>query len=139
MKDLILPRTDLMHSIIQMMTPLASTLLTGEEATDEKTWQFEYPQIIVQMPLKRDTPLYKQVETGTYSVHIDFYWDYDRRGDFMDAMDKAEILLPHLKLTQYSCYYQQGSMVSPQPQVDTTTSTKLVHGVINVDFLINEM
>ncbi len=139
MKDLILPRTDLMHSIIQMMTPLAPTLLTGEEATDEKTWQFEYPQIIVQMPLKRDTPLYKQVETGTYSVHIDFYWDYDRRGDFMDAMDKAEILLPHLKLTQYSCDYQQGSMVSPQPQVDTTTSTKLIHGVINADFLINEM
>lgn len=134
-----LPRTDLIQSVMALLAPLAPTVLTGDEAMDKKTWQFEYPQIIVQMPLKRDTPQYKLVQTGTYSVQIDFYWNADQKGSFMDALDKAEILLPHLKLKKYSCDYQSGSLVSPQPQVDTTTSMKLLHGVIAADFLINEI
>ena len=76
--------------------------------------------------------------TALYTQQIDLYWSADQMGSLMDTLDRLEILLPHLKLTKYPCEYQTDSLISPQPQVDTTTSTKLIHGVVRADFLITE-
>ena len=92
----------------------------------------------MQIPWRVEQSRYKLVTTGVYTQQIDLYWNADEVGSLMDTLDKLEILLPHLKLTQYPCEYQADSLVSPQPQVDTTTSTKLIHGVIRADFLITE-
>lgn len=136
--DILLPRTDLLSSVVKLVEPFATTVLTGDEANNPDTFQLEYPQIIVQIPWRVDTSRYKLLTTATYTQQIDLYWSADEMGSMMDTLDKIEILLPHLKLTKYECEYQADSMVSPQPQVDTTTSEKLIHGVIRVDFLITE-
>lgn len=127
-----------MQCVIKMVEPFATTVLTGDEANDPETFQLDYPQIIVQIPWKVDSSRYKLLTTSLYTLQIDFYWDADHLGSLMDTLDKVEILLPHLKLKEYSCEYQADSMISPQPQVDTTTSTKLIHGVVRADFLITE-
>lgn len=136
--DILLPRTDLLSSVINMVKPFATTVLTGDEANDPETFQLEYPQIIAQIPWRVESSRYKLLTTATYTQQIDLYWKADEMGSLMDTLDKIEILLSHLKLTKYECEYQADSMVSPQPQVDTTTSEKLVHGVVRADFLITE-
>lgn len=128
----------MLQSVIKLVSPYATTVLTGDEANDPNTFQLEYPQIIVQIPWRVEQSRYKLVTTGVYTQQIDLYWNADEVGSLMDTLDKLEILLPHLKLTQYPCEYQTDSLISPQPQVDTTTSTKLIHGVIRADFLITE-
>lgn len=128
----------MLQSVIKLVSPYATTVLTGDEANDPNTFQLEYPQIIVQIPWRVEQSRYKLITTGVYTQQIDLYWNADEMGSLMDTLDKLEILLPHLKLTQYPCEYQTDSLVSPQPQVDTTTSTKLIHGVIRADFLITE-
>ena len=128
----------MLQSVIKLVSPYATTVLTGDEANDPNTFQLEYPQIIVQIPWRVEQSRYKLVTTGVYTQQIDLYWNADEVGSLMDALDKLEILLPHLKLTQYPCEYQTDSLVSPQPQVDTTTSTKLIHGVVRADFFITE-
>lgn len=136
--DILLPRTDLLSSVVNMVKPFATTVLTGDEANNPETFQLEYPQIIVQIPWRVESSRYKLLTTATYTQQIDLYWNADEMGSLMDALDKIEILLPHLKLTKYECKYQADSLVSPQPQVDTTTSEKLIHGVIRADFFITE-
>lgn len=126
----------MLQSVIKLVSPYATTVLTGDEANDPNTFQLEYPQIIVQIPWRVEQSRYKLVTTGVYTQQIDLYWNADEMGSLMDTLDKLEILLPHLKLTQYQCEYQADSLVSPQPQVDTTTSTKLIHGVVRADFFI---
>lgn len=140
MKDLLLPRTDMLSSVIKMVKPFArgGTVLTGDEANDPSTFQLTYPQIIVQIPWRVEQKRYKLLTTGVYTQEIDLYWEADELGSLMDALDALEILLPHLQLTKYSCEYQADSLISPQPQVDTTTSTKLIHGTVRADFLITE-
>lgn len=128
----------MLQSVIKLVSPYATTVLTGDEANDPNTFQLEYPQIIVQIPWRVEQSRYKLVTTGVYTQQIDLYWNADEMGSLMDTLDKLEILLPHLKLTQYPCEYQTDSLVSPQPQVDTTTSTKLIHGVVRADFFITE-
>lgn len=128
----------MLQSVIKLVSPYATTILTGDEANDPNTFQLEYPQIIVQIPWRVEQSRYKLVTTGVYTQQIDLYWNADEMGSLMDTLDKLEILLPHLKLTQYPCEYQADSLVSPQPQVDTTTSTKLIHGVVRADFFITE-
>ena len=128
----------MLQSVIQLVSPYATTVLTGDEANDPNTFQLEYPQIIVQIPWRVEQSRYKLVTTGVYTQQIDLYWNADEVGSLMDTLDKLEILLPHLKLTQYPCEYQTDSLISPQPQVDTTTSTKLIHGVVRADFFITE-
>ena len=128
----------MLQSVIKLVSPYATTVLTGDEANDPNTFQLEYPQIIVQIPWRVEQSRYKLVTTGIYTQQIDLYWNADEVGSLMDTLDKLEILLPHLKLTQYPCEYQTDSLISPQPQVDTTTSTKLIHGVIRADFFITE-
>lgn len=128
----------MLQSVIKLVGPYATTVLTGDEANDPNTFQLEYPQIIVQIPLRVEQSRYKLVTTGVYTQQIDLYWNADEMGSLMDTLDKLEILLPHLKLTQYPCEYQADSLVSSQPQVDTTTSTKLIHGVVRADFFITE-
>ena len=128
----------MLQSVIKLVSPYATTVLTGDEANDPNTFQLEYPQIIVQIPWRVEQSRYKLVTTGIYTQQIDLYWNADEMGSLMDTLDKLEILLPHLKLTQYPCEYQTDSLVSPQPQVDTTTSTKLIHGVVRADFFITE-
>lgn len=128
----------MLQSVIKLVSPYATTVLTGDEANDPNTFQLEYPQIIVQIPWRVEQSRYKLVTTGIYTQQIDLYWNADEMGSLMDTLDKLEILLPHLKLTQYPCEYQTDSLISPQPQVDTTTSTKLIHGVIRADFFITE-
>lgn len=138
MDDLLLPRTDMLQSVINLVIDYATTVLTGDEANDPDTFQLKYPQIIVQIPWRSEQTRYKLVTTGLYTQQIDLYWEADEMGSLMDTLDKLEILLPHLKLSKYQCEYQADSLISPQPQVDTTTSTKLIHGVIRADFLITE-
>lgn len=138
MDDLLLPRTDMLQSVINLVSDYATTVLTGDEANDPDTFQLKYPQIIVQIPWRSEQTRYKLVTTGLYTQQIDLYWEADEMGSLMDTLDKLEILLPHLKLSKYQCEYQADSLISPQPQVDTTTSTKLIHGVIRADFLITE-
>lgn len=138
MDDLLLPRTDMLQSVINLVSDYATTVLTGDEANDPDTFQLKYPQIIVQIPWRSEQTRYKLVTTGLYTQQIDLYWEVDEMGSLMDTLDKLEILLPHLKLSKYQCEYQADSLISPQPQVDTTTSTKLIHGVIRADFLITE-
>ncbi|MCR5524679.1 MAG: hypothetical protein K6F18_03335 [Lactobacillus sp.] len=128
----------MLQSVIKLVSPYATTVLTGDEANDPNTFQLEYPQIIVQIPWRVEQSRYKLVTTGIYTQQIDLYWNADEMGSLMDTLDKLEILLPHLKLTQYPCEYQTDSLISPQPQVDTTTSTKLIHGVVRADFFITE-
>lgn len=128
----------MLQSVIKLVSPYATTVLTGDEANDPNTFQLEYPQIIVQIPWRVEQSRYKLVTTGVYTQSIDLYWNADEMGSLMDTLDKLEILLPHLKLTQYPCEYQTDSLISPQPQVDTTTSTKLIHGVVRADFFITE-
>ena len=128
----------MLQSVIKLVSPYATTVLTGDEANDPNTFQLEYPQIIVQIPWRVEQSRYKLVTTGVYTQQIDLYWNADEVGSLMDTLDKLEILLPHLKLTQYPCEYQTDSLISPQPQVDTTTSTKLIHGIVRADFLITE-
>lgn len=128
----------MLQSVIKLVSPYATTVLTGDEANDPNTFQLEYPQIIVQIPWRVEQSRYKLVTTGIYTQQIDLYWNADEVGSLMDTLDKLEILLPHLKLTQYPCEYQTDSLISPQPQVDTTTSTKLIHGVVRADFFITE-
>lgn len=128
----------MLQSVIKLVSPYATTVLTGNEANDPNTFQLEYPQIIVQIPWRVEQSRYKLVTTGVYTQQIDLYWNADEVGSLMDTLDKLEILLPHLKLTQYPCEYQTDSLISPQPQVDTTTSTKLIHGVVRADFFITE-
>lgn len=128
----------MLQSVIKLVSPYATTVLTGDEANDPNTFQLEYPQIIVQIPWRVEQSRYKLVTTGVYTQQIDLYWNADEVGSLMDTLDKLEILLPHLKLTQYQCEYQTDSLISPQPQVDTTTSTKLIHGVVRADFFITE-
>lgn len=128
----------MLQSVIKLVSPYATTVLTGDEANDPNTFQLEYPQIIVQIPWRVEQSRYKLVTTGIYTQQIDLYWNADEMGSLMDTLDKLEILLPHLKLTQYPCEYQTDSLISPQTQVDTTTSTKLIHGVVRADFLITE-
>lgn len=128
----------MLQSVIKLVSPYATTVLTGDEANDPNTFQLEYPQIIVQIPWRVEQSRYKLVTTGVYTQQIDLYWNADEMGSLMDTLDKLEILLPHLKLTQYPCEYQTDSLISPQPQVDTTTSTKLIHGVVRADFFITE-
>lgn len=138
MDNLLLPRTDMLQSVINLVSDYATTVLTGDEANDPDTFQLKYPQIIVQIPWRSEQTRYKLVTTGLYTQQIDLYWEADEMGSLMDTLDKLEILLPHLKLSKYQCEYQADSLISPQPQVDTTTSTKLIHGVIRADFLITE-
>lgn len=138
MDDLLLPRTDMLQSVINLVSDYATTVLTGDEANDPDTFQLKYPQIIVQIPWRSEQTRYKLVTTGLYTQQIDLYWETDEMGSLMDTLDKLEILLPHLKLSKYQCEYQADSLISPQPQVDTTTSTKLIHGVVRADFLITE-
>lgn len=138
MDDLLLPRTDMLQSVINLVSDYATTVLTGDEANDPDTFQLKYPQIIVQIPWRSEQTRYKLVTTGLYTQQIDLYWEADEMGSLMDTLDKLEIILPHLKLSKYQCEYQADSLISPQPQVDTTTSTKLIHGVIRADFLITE-
>ena len=138
MDDLLLPRTDMLQSVINLVSDYATIVLTGDEANDPDTFQLKYPQIIVQIPWRSEQTRYKLVTTGLYTQQIDLYWEADEMGSLMDTLDKLEILLPHLKLSKYQCEYQVDSLISPQPQVDTTTSTKLIHGVIRADFLITE-
>lgn len=138
MDDLLLPRTDMLQSVINLVSDYATIVLTGDEANDPDTFQLKYPQIIVQIPWRSEQTRYKLVTTGLYTQQIDLYWEADEMGSLMDTLDKLEILLPHLKLSKYQCEYQADSLISPQPQVDTTTSTKLIHGVIRADFLITE-
>lgn len=138
MDDLLLPRTDMLQSVINLVSDYATTVLTGDEANDPDTFQLKYPQIIVQIPWRSEQTRYKLVTTGLYTQQIDLYWEADEMGSLMDTLDKLEILLPHLKLSKYQCEYQADSLISPQPQVDTTTSTKLIHGVIRADFFITE-
>lgn len=138
MDDLLLPRTDMLQSVINLVSDYATTVLTGDEANDPDTFQLKYPQIIVQIPWRSEQTRYKLVTTGLYTQQIDLYWEADEMGSLMDTLDKLEILLPHLKLSKYQCEYQADSLISPQPQVDTTTSTKLIHGVVRADFLITE-
>ena len=128
----------MLQSVIKLVSPYATTVLTGDEANDPNTFQLEYPQIIVQIPWRVEQSRYKLVTTGVYTQQIDLYWNADEMGSLMDTLDKLEILLPHLKLTQYPCEYQTDSLISPQTQVDTTTSTKLIHGVVRADFFITE-
>lgn len=128
----------MLQSVIKLVSPYAITVLTGDEANDPNTFQLEYPQIIVQIPWRVEQSRYKLVTTGVYTQQIDLYWNADEVGSLMDTLDKLEILLPHLKLTQYQCEYQTDSLISPQPQVDTTTSAKLIHGVVRADFFITE-
>lgn len=128
----------MLQSVIKLVSPYATTVLTGDEANDPNTFQLEYPQIIVQIPWRVEQSRYKLMTTGVYTQQIDLYWNADEMGSLMDTLDKLEILLPHLKLTQYPCEYQTDSLISPQPQVDTTTSTKLIHGVVRADFFITE-
>lgn len=128
----------MLQSVIKLVSPYATTVLTGDEANDPNTFQLEYPQIIVQIPWRVEQSRYKLVTTGVYTQQIDLYWNADEVGSLMDTLDKLEILLPHLKLTQYPCEYQTDSLISPQPQVDTTTSAKLIHGVVRADFFITE-
>ncbi len=128
----------MLQSVIKLVSPYATTVLTGDEANDPNTFQLEYPQIIVQIPWRVEQSRYKLVTTGIYTQQIDLYWNADEVGSLMDTLDKLEILLPHLRLTQYPCEYQTDSLISPQPQVDTTTSTKLIHGVVRADFFITE-
>ncbi|MBD7894552.1 hypothetical protein H9564_02245 [Limosilactobacillus sp. Sa3CUN2] len=128
----------MLQSVIKLVSPYATTVLTGDEANNPNTFQLEYPQIIVQIPWRVEQSRYKLVTTGVYTQQIDLYWNADEVGSLMDTLDKLEILLPHLKLTQYPCEYQTDSLISPQPQVDTTTSTKLIHGVVRADFFITE-
>lgn len=128
----------MLQSVIKLVSPYATTVLTGDEANNPNTFQLEYPQIIVQIPWRVEQSRYKLVTTGIYTQQIDLYWNADEMGSLMDTLDKLEILLPHLKLTQYPCEYQTDSLISPQPQVDTTTSTKLIHGVVRADFFITE-
>ena len=128
----------MLQSVIKLVSPYATTVLTGDEANDPDTFQLKYPQIIVQIPWRSEQTRYKLVTTGLYTQQIDLYWEADEMGSLMDTLDKLEILLPHLKLSKYQCEYQADSLISPQPQVDTTTSTKLIHGVIRADFLITE-
>lgn len=138
MDDLLLPRTDMLQSVINLVSDYATIVLTGDEANDPDTFQLKYPQIIVQIPWRSEQTRYKLVTTGLYTQQIDLYWEADEMGSLMDTLDKLEIILPHLKLSKYQCEYQADSLISPQPQVDTTTSTKLIHGVIRADFLITE-
>ena len=126
----------MLQSVIKLVSPYATTILTGDEANDPNTFQLKYPQIIVQIPWRVEQSRYKLMTTGVYTQQIDLYWNADEMGSLMDTLDKLEILLPHLKLTQYPCEYQTDSLISPQPQVDTTTSTKLIHGVVRADFFI---
>lgn len=128
----------MLQSVIKLVSPYATTVLTGDEANDPNTFQLEYPQIILQIPWRVEQSRYKLMTTGVYTQQIDLYWNADEMGSLMDTLDKLEILLPHLKLTQYPCEYQTDSLISPQPQVDTTTSTKLIHGVVRADFFITE-
>lgn len=128
----------MLQSVIKLVSPYATTILTGDEANNPNTFQLEYPQIIVQIPWRVEQSRYKLMTTGVYTQQIDLYWNADEMGSLMDTLDKLEILLPHLKLTQYPCEYQTDSLISPQPQVDTTTSTKLIHGVVRADFFITE-
>lgn len=128
----------MLQSVIKLVSPYATTVLIGDEANDPNTFQLEYPQIIVQIPWRVEQSRYKLMTTGVYTQQIDLYWNADEMGSLMDTLDKLEILLPHLKLTQYPCEYQTDSLISPQPQVDTTTSTKLIHGVVRADFFITE-
>ena len=128
----------MLQSVIKLVSPYATTVLTGDEANNPNTFQLEYPQIIVQIPWRVEQSRCKLVTTGVYTQQIDLYWNADEVGSLMDTLDKLEILLPHLKLTQYPCEYQTDSLISPQPQVDTTTSTKLIHGVVRADFFITE-
>lgn len=128
----------MLQSVIKLVSPYATTVLTGDEANNPNTFQLEYPQIIVQIPWRVEQSRYKLVTTGIYTQQIDLYWNADEMGSLMDTLDKLEILLPHLKLTQYPCEYQTDSLISPQPQVDTTTSTKLIHGFVRADFFITE-
>lgn len=128
----------MLQSVIKLVSPYATTILTGDEANDPNTFQLKYPQIIVQIPWRVEQSRYKLMTTGVYTQQIDLYWNADEMGSLMDTLDKLEILLPHLKLTQYPCEYQTDSLISPQPQVDTTTSTKLIHGVVRADFFITE-
>lgn len=139
MDNVLLPRTDLLSCVCNLVKPLATTVLTGDEANDPQTFQLEYPQIIVQIPWRTETSQYKLVTTATYTQQVDLYWPADEMGTMMDALDKIEILLPHLKLQKYRCDYVTDSMISPQPQVDTTTSEKLIHGVVRADFFITEI
>lgn len=138
MDDLLLPRTDMLQSVINLVSHYTTTVLTGDEANDPDTFQLKYPQIIVQIPWRSEQTRYKLVTTGLYTQQIDLYWEADEMGSLMDTLDKLEILLPHLKLSKYQCEYQADSLISPQPQVDTTTSMKLIHGVVRADFLITE-
>ena len=128
----------MLQSVIKLVSPYATTILTGDEANNPNTFQLEYPQIIVQIFWRVEQSRYKLMTTGVYTQQIDLYWNADEMGSLMDTLDKLEILLPHLKLTQYPCEYQTDSLISPQPQVDTTTSTKLIHGVVRADFFITE-
>lgn len=128
----------MLQSVIKLVSPYATTILTGDEANDPNTFQLKYPQIIVQIPWRVEQSRYKLMTTGVYTQQIDLYWNADEMGSLMDTLDKLEILLPHLKLTQYPCEYQTDSLISSQPQVDTTTSTKLIHGVVRADFFITE-
>ena len=123
---------------MNLVKPFAATVLSGDEASDPQTFQLEYPQIVVQIPWRVETSRYKLVTTATYTQQIDLYWPADKVGTMMDTLDRIELLLPHLRLEKYQCDYIPDSMISPQPQVDTTTSEKLIHGVVRADFFVTE-
>lgn len=132
----ILPRLDLVKSQIKVMKQLVPTTLQGFEAEDEATLQLEYPQAIIQMPQELDTVLYKFVPVSTFSTRIDLYFTRDESGTLMNTIDKATKMLEALQLSKYPCLYVRGSMSAPSPVADNTTSTKLWHAYIELNYQI---
>ena len=61
----------MLQSVIKLVSPYATTVLTGDEANDPNTFQLEYPQIIVQIPWRVEQSRYKLVTTGIYTQQID--------------------------------------------------------------------
>lgn len=139
MTDELLPRTDLAVAQINALSDLAPTIMPAGKAVDEKSRQYDYPQIIVQLPQKVDLLRYKNIEVGKYTTHIDFYIDLSKQGDLADMLDKAENKLKRLVLSKYPIRYVRGSCQTPQPIADNTTSRPLWHGVILIDYEIKEI
>lgn len=138
MTEELYPRTDLLVSMMDTLKDLAPTILPVDKALDKKSMQEEYPQIIVQLPMKVDLPQYRNATLSRFTNHIDFYLDLDTQGDLADMLDKAEYRLMRLRLSKYPCRYVRGSLQSPQPIADNSTSRPLWHGVILIDYEILE-
>lgn len=136
--EVLLPRTDLAASQMALLKDLAPTILPAAKAIDEASQQEEYPQIIIQLPQKIDMPELRNGQIGRYTTHVDFYVDLDKQGDLMDMLDKAEYRLQRLRLTKYPCRYVRGTLQSPQPIADNTTSRPLWHGVILINYELLE-